>query len=133
MAQIDIKNLTFAYDGSYDNIFDDVSFRLDTDWRLGFVGRNGRGKTTLLNLLMGKFKYSGTISAKFDFEYFPYVIPDKTLNTIDIAESLSDDFELWRLERELSYLNLDDEILYRPFNTLSNGERTKVLLAILFL
>ena len=37
--------------GSYDNVFEHVSFQIDTDWKLGFVGRNGRGKTTFLNLL----------------------------------------------------------------------------------
>lgn len=44
MSLITISNLTFAYDGSYDNIFENVSFQLDTNWRLGLTGRNGRGK-----------------------------------------------------------------------------------------
>ena len=39
MSLIDVQNLTFAYDGSYENIFENVSFQIDTDWRLGFVGR----------------------------------------------------------------------------------------------
>ena len=43
MAMIKVEDLTFAYPGSYDNIFDGVSFQVDTDWKLGFVGRNGRG------------------------------------------------------------------------------------------
>ena len=51
MSLIQISHLTFAHEGSYDNIFEDVSLSLDTDWRLGFVGRNGRGKTTFLRLL----------------------------------------------------------------------------------
>ena len=51
MAQIKVSNLTFAYEGSYDNVFENVSFVIDTDWRLGFTGRNGRGKTTFLNAL----------------------------------------------------------------------------------
>ncbi len=50
MSIINVTNLTFAYDGSYDNIFENVSFQIDTDWKLGFTGRNGRGKTTFLNL-----------------------------------------------------------------------------------
>ena len=57
MSQICVSGLTFYYDGSYDNIFEDVSFTIDTDWKLGFIGRNGRGKTTFLNLLMRKYEY----------------------------------------------------------------------------
>lgn len=53
MSFINVNHLTFYYDGSAENIFEDVSFRLDTDWKLGFIARNGRGKTTFLNLLMG--------------------------------------------------------------------------------
>ena len=48
MSQITVSHLTFAYDGACDNVFEDVSFVLDTAWRLGFTGRNGRGKTTFL-------------------------------------------------------------------------------------
>ena len=46
MAQIRVNNLTFYYDGSFDDIFENVSFSIDTDWKLGFIGRNGKGKTT---------------------------------------------------------------------------------------
>ena len=135
MALINISGLTFSYDGSYDNIFEDVSFRLDTDWKLGFIGRNGRGKTTFLNLLMGKHEYKGSISSTVDFEYFPYKVKSKhdSKNTIDLTESIYPSFMLWELLRELSLLEVEEEVLYRPFCTLSNGEQTKVLLALLFL
>ena len=33
MSLISVNNLTFGYDGSYNNIFEDVSFDIDTDWR----------------------------------------------------------------------------------------------------
>ena len=62
MAQIEINDLSFFYDGSYDMIFDHVSFRFDTDWKLGLTGRNGRGKTTLCRLLLGELPYQGEIS-----------------------------------------------------------------------
>ena len=61
MAQISVNNLTFYYDGSFDNVFENVSFSIDTSWKLGFIGRNGKGKTTFLNLLLGKYLYNGTI------------------------------------------------------------------------
>ena len=63
MSLIEIRNLTFAYPGSFDNVFEGLNLRLDTSWRLGLVGRNGRGKTTLLRLLLGEYEYSGAISA----------------------------------------------------------------------
>lgn len=133
MSQIMVSNLTFAYEGSYDNIFEKVSFQLDTDWKLGFTGRNGRGKTTFLHLLLGKQEYQGRISASVDFDYFPFPIADKTKPAIEIARALNPDLEDWELQREASVLGVEEEALSRPFETLSNGEQTKVLLAVLFL
>ena len=133
MSLINIQNLTFAYDGTYDNIFENVSFQLDTDWKLGFTGRNGRGKTTFMNLLLGKYTYSGKISASVNFEYFPYKIEDKSAVTIDIVEQIYPDYEYWQIAKELNLLCVDEDVLYRPFATLSNGEQTKVLLAVMFL
>lgn len=133
MSLINVTNLTFAYDGSYDNIFENVSFQIDTDWKLGFTGRNGRGKTTFLNLLLGKYEYSGKISAKVNFEYFPFEVKNREINTIDVIEEICPDYVHWEVMRELSLLAVFDDVLYRPFSTLSNGEQTKVLLAALFL
>ena len=91
MSIISVDNLTFCYDGSYDNIFENVSFKIDTDWRLGFIGRNGRGKTTFLNLLMGRYRYSGSVSAAVSFDYFPFEVPDASMNTLEVIESVSPD------------------------------------------
>ena len=132
MSLINVSNLTFCYDGSYDNIFENVSFQIDTDWRLGFTGRNGRGKTTFLNLLLGKYEYRGSISTSVEFSYFPYEVPDKTRMGYEILEEIAPDCEYWQIARELHALELEDEVLYRPFETLSNGEQTKLLLAVLF-
>ena len=90
MAQIQVANLTFCYEGSFDNIFEDVSFSIDTNWKLGFIGRNGRGKTTFLQLLLGKHAYTGTISAPRGFDYFPYRISEEMEGRCvsDFAEEL---------------------------------------------
>ena len=132
MSMIEISNLTFAYDGSYDNIFENVSLRLDTAWRLGLVGRNGRGKTTLLNLLQHKYEYKGTIRSAVPFDYFPFSIPDPDKDAIGVIEDVQPDYEYWQLAREMHRLDLSDEILYRPFRSLSGGEQVKLLLALLF-
>ena len=133
MSLIQVSNLTFAYDGSYENIFENASFQIDTNWRLGFTGRNGRGKTTFLNLLLGKYEYQGNISASVSFSYFPYHIEDKTIFAIDVVEDIYPEYQYWQLAREMNALQLDEDVLYRPFETLSNGEQTKLMLAVLFL
>ena len=132
MSLINVTNLTFAYDGSYENIYENVSFQLDTNWRLGFTGRNGRGKTTFLNLLLGKYEYRGSISASVAFSYFPYYVADPSVRAIDAVEQMYPDYEYWRVAREMAKLALEDEVLYRPYGTLSNGEQTKLQLAVLF-
>lgn len=133
MSLINVSNLTFAYEGSYDNIFENISFQIDTDWKLGFTGRNGRGKTTFLNLLLGKYEYNGRISANISFEYFPFDIIDQETDTINVIDHICPDCLSWELMRELSLLQVAEDVLHRPFATLSNGEQTKVLLAALFL
>ena len=132
MSLINVTNLTFAYDGSYENIFENVSFQLDTNWKLGFTGRNGRGKTTFLNLLLGKYEYRGSISTSVAFSYFPYHVTDQSILAIDAVEAMYPEYEYWRLAREMAKLQLDDAALYRPYETLSNGEQTKLQLAVLF-
>ena len=70
MSLIHVNNLTFGYDGSLSKVFENVSFNIDTDWKLGLIGRNGKGKTTFLKLLLGKYEYEGTISKNVEFDYF---------------------------------------------------------------
>ena len=134
MAQINVSNLTFGYDGSFDSIFENVSFSVDTDWKLGFIGRNGKGKTTFLNLLLGKYEFTGSISTNVVFDYFPYKVASADLakNADDLMDIWKPGVASWRVMCELPQLSLDPEILYRPFSTLSFGERTKVMLAVLF-
>ncbi len=133
MSLISVNNLTFCYDGSYDNIFEHVSFEIDTDWRLGFVGRNGRGKTTFLNLLLGRYEYSGSISASVGFTYFPFIVEDAGRACGDILSEAAEGVPEWMLLREVGRMGMDAGILGRPFETLSPGERTRALLAALFL
>ena len=131
MARILVEDLSFSYDGS-EPIFDHVNFSIDTNWRLGFVGRNGRGKTTFLNLLLGNLEYRGKIVSSVSFDYFPFPIPDPTCLTWQVVSQLASMAEDWQIVREFSYLELDPMVLERPYESLSQGEKTKVMLAILF-
>ena len=134
MSIIQTTGLTFAYDGGYDNIFENVTFALDTDWRLGFTGRNGRGKTTFMRLLTGELTPTeGIVSKSVACDYFPFPVANKERMALDALQAHCPGAEEWELLRELNLLEFDCEALYRPFETLSGGERVKGLLAALFL
>lgn len=133
MSQINVSNLTFGYEGSYDMIFEQASFRMDTDWKLGFIGRNGCGKTTFLKLLMGEYAYGGTISSAVTFDYFPFEVKEPSTPAADVIGGICPDAPAWKIEREFGLLGIREDALSRPFETLSNGERTKALLGALFL
>lgn len=134
MAQIQVTDLTFSYDGSADDVLKNVTFNIDTDWKLGLIGRNGKGKTTLLNLFMGRYDYCGSIKTATCFDYFPYMVsdPDLTKNAVDLIERWKPQIEIWQVLIQMNELKMDSECLYRPFGTLSFGERTRVMLAVLF-
>lgn len=133
MSMIRVENLTFSYPSSFDPVFENANFQIDTDWKLGFVGRNGKGKTTLLKLLQGEYEYRGKITSSVKFDYFPFEVSDKTQFTEDVLREICPLAKEWEVIRELSYLKVEETVLWRPFETLSNGEQTKVMLAALFL
>ncbi|SCY58839.1 lincosamide and streptogramin A transport system ATP-binding/permease protein [Lachnospiraceae bacterium XBB2008] len=134
MAQIQVTDLTFSYEGSVDDVFENVTFRIDTDWKLGLIGRNGKGKTTLLNLFMGKYAYQGNISTTTRFDCFPYSVTDEEAGrtAMELMEKWKPQAESWQVLIQMDQLKTDPECLYRPFDTLSYGERTRVMLAVLF-
>ena len=132
MSAIRIENLTFSYYGYVKPIFENVSFSFDTNWKTGLIGRNGVGKSTLFKLLLNQEVYQGKISKDAYFIQFPPNIIDASKLGIDLYKELMSDEEEWKLFRELNLINVDENLIYREFETLSKGEQTKILLAILF-
>ena len=121
MSMIRVTDLTFAYPGSYDNIFEHASFQFDTNWKLGFTGRNGRGKTTFLRLLTGELPHGGAITGEVPCGYFPPPVRDDSRMTLEVMEAACPAAEEWELLRETGLLGVDAWALYRPFDTLSSG------------
>lgn len=132
MSCIQINNLSFSYPDSLSPIFENLSLSLDTSWKLALAGDNGRGKTTLLKLLSGELEGQGRISTDVHFRRFPFNVADETLSAYDLIYVVDPDVELWKIQREMGLIGLGEEVLYRPYNTLSGGEATKFQLAVLF-
>ena len=133
MSKISVNNLSFSYYGNNEKVFENVTFNIDTDWKLGLIGRNGKGKTTFLNLLLGKYEYQGIISKSVDLDYFPFDVDNKNRMAIEIINDIAPQVEDWEIIKEINLLNTNAEILYKNYNLLSGGEQVKILLISLFL
>lgn len=131
MIPIHIHNLTFAYDGQ-PPLFKDCSLDFNSDWKLGLLGRNGRGKTTFFRLLQGQLPYQGSIQAPPNIAYFPLKVADQADFAWDVVQQNLPQLAQWQVERELSKLHLDPTILWQPYQTLSGGEQTKLMLGAIF-
>ncbi|WP_119325756.1 ribosomal protection-like ABC-F family protein [Companilactobacillus musae] len=134
MGTIQIENVSFKYDQMVENLFSSLNLKIDESWKLGLIGRNGRGKTTLMKMLLGQLDYQGQIISNLNFYYYPQMVVDKNIPTIEVVKKLTqlEEYDLWKIEIELDKLQVNQEVLQQQFSTLSPGERTKVLLAILF-
>lgn len=156
MAKITFERVSFCYPEVYTSVFENVSFSIDTNWKLGLIGRNGRGKTTLLKIMNGELlQTNGTIKKDVNVEYFPYQYSGEVKITLDVikecignlysleqhlddASMLEKYIELdgFRMEgkirKEASKIGLKENALNRSFETLSSGEQTKALIIALF-
>ena len=61
---IDCKDLSFRYGDKY--YLKDFTYKFQRYEKVGIVGRNGVGKTTFINLLMGLQGYGGTVSGSIE-------------------------------------------------------------------
>lgn len=116
MSLIRIEHLYFTYDGGSEPVFEDLDLQLDTDWKLGLVGRNGRGKTTLLRLLEGGLEHRGQIRTGLACRRFPCAVRETEVPVSQVLRDISPEAEEWQLVRELSLLGLDEEVLERTFS-----------------
>lgn len=103
MAQILIDQLSFHYDDPWVQVFDKVELTLDTSWRTALVGANGKGKTTLLQLLTRTVEPSGgRIVCQGACSYFPYQPSQPQRPTFDVIKDAIAPFAAW--EREMATL-----------------------------
>ena len=89
----------------------------------------------MFKLLLGEETYQGKIISSDNLIKFPPVITEEDYNNMGIELYYKHVMfaEDWKLFKEVNMLGLDTELLYRPFKTLSHGQRIKILFAIFFL
>ena len=136
---IETKALTKSFDGR--PIVKSLDLRVMRGDKLGLLGKNGTGKTTLIKLILGKLQAdSGTVKlgTNLSVAYFDQLREQLDLNQT-VAQTISpgsDWVEIAGVKKHImSYLN---DFLFSPqkanvrISTLSGGERNRLLLARLF-
>ena len=99
MSTIICRGLSFGYDGSERNVFDDLHLVIDTGRRSALVGRNGRGKTTLLRLIHGELAPErGSIERAVVTRRFPCTASSPTVSAFEAAKDAAGPFRRWEAE-----------------------------------
>ncbi|HSK68794.1 MAG TPA: ABC-F family ATP-binding cassette domain-containing protein [Candidatus Limnocylindria bacterium] len=99
MPVIQVSGLRFTYEGSPEPVFNNLTFNMDRTWRLGLVGRNGRGKTTLLRLLAGELEGGGMIYGAGGTDLFPLRVDARRPARDALIDALAP-FTAWEAEME---------------------------------
>ncbi len=96
MAAIVLDNLSFHYDDPYAQVFENLSLTIDTTWKTAVVGRNGKGKTTLLRLIQHQLTPTqGNISVPLPTHYFPFQPENPERPTVAVIRDCVAPFATW--------------------------------------
>ena len=128
---LEINNLNISIkDRKY---LDNFNLVLKDNDKAAIIGEEGNGKSTLLKTIINKADYAitqGLINThNCHIGYMPQKIEYQG-SVFDYLFSTEYDYEtaLSTLYRELDFLNLQPELIYRDMETLSGGEKVKVCL-----
>lgn len=137
---IEAKQAGFAYPDGY-RVFNAFSTIIQRGDRIGLIGNNGVGKTTLLRLLLGELEPTeGSIrhGTRLEVSYFDQLRSslDPEKSVMDNVANGNDTVTINGQQRHVaSYLMdflFESDRLRVPVHTLSGGERNRLLLAKLF-
>ena len=136
---IDLKHVTHGFDGRV--LIDDLSTTVMRGDRIGIIGPNGTGKSTLLKIMLGELvPQRGTVElgTSTQIAYFDQhrLQLDNSLNAIDNVAGGLEFIELnGQRKHIIGYLQdflFSPERARAPITRLSGGERNRLLLAKLF-
>ncbi len=116
------------------NVVRDLSFQVDSGWKVAFVGPNGAGKSTLMRLVAGEdVDYSGTLKlgSGVVVGYFAQDVADRLAGDLSVEEEASTvcPTELLPKLRNLlgAFLFRGDDV-HKSVRVLSGGERARLAL-----
>jgi ATP-binding cassette, subfamily F, member 3 len=130
---IQVANLSKSYGSQV--LFKDISFQIGRGERVGLVGRNGHGKTTLFRMILGlETPDGGTVTLPRNYNLGWLEQEPKFTGRTVMEEACSilkpgQENEAWRAEKILHGLGFSAEDLERPPEELSGGYQVRLSLA----
>jgi ATP-binding cassette subfamily F protein 3 len=130
---LSVDNLTKSYGGH--TLFDGVSFKINSRERVGLVGRNGHGKTTLFRMLIGEADHdAGSITASKNYR-IGHVTQHLDFQADTVLEEgirglpPADQHQHWKVEKVLFGLGFSQLDLYHSPHEFSGGYQVRLNLA----
>lgn len=110
----------------------DISFSIHERDKIGLIGLNGTGKSTLLKILAGQEDYKGEIIKKKDIRinYLPQIPSFQPQNTVleQVYEDVGHDVAEYEIKSILNRFQIINHS--QPISQLSGGQKKRVALAI---
>lgn len=116
-------------------LYDDITFNINKREKIGLVGRNGHGKTTLFHIMLGHIQPDfGTVSIPKGYrigylEQHINFTQDTVLKEGCLGLSEEDKYETWKVEKILSGLGFSEEDMEKPCSEFSGGYQIRLNLA----
>ncbi len=129
---INIEDLSFGY--SKKLLLNNLNLEVIPGETLGIVGPNGCGKSTLFKILTGAITgYTGNFkwgkSVKYNYFEQNDTIKDESATPLDFMKSITTNVVNQELRNTLAALMFFQDAIENPINTLSGGEKKKLLMA----
>lgn len=130
-----VQNLSFSYDQKAESdLFTDLNLTVAAKDRIGIVGKNGKGKSTFLNVIAGELKpRTGQITGHHDLRmgFFGQTNIQRLNLEKDIIQEISDVNEALPIHRIRSIcgtMMFPGDLAKKKIKVLSGGERARVML-----
>jgi len=131
----EVKHLAFAYDNKPEHaLFHNLSFTINREDRIGIIGKNGKGKSTLLNVIGGTLDpFEGKVSfhPSAQIGHFGQTNINRLNMDNTIAEeiqSANGDLTISNVRNICGTMMFEGDLANKKIKVLSGGERARVLL-----
>jgi ATP-binding cassette subfamily F protein 3 len=130
---MEVKDLGFGY--KEENLFQKVQFSIHKSDKIAIIGKNGKGKSTLLNLLSGDlYPREGSVSKNINLLIGHF--GQTNINRLNLENTIEDEVAsvdqslgLQRVRSLCATMMFSGDLAKKKIKVLSGGERARVLLA----